>query len=168
MAAEQMSGRLCVCGCQQPIERGRKNAAWRLDCRAKRDSELHAERHRSKVQKVQRQTPHPRSNCVRTLKRVSWRDDPTPNRRQNLCKVCFGMPWARRPDRCNDGHGFQLIPVTGDNGLCTGCGEPWGPEPEPERGELITSSAGMIARHAELESINYNIPHEKKAPRNGR
>lgn len=158
MAAERIVGRLCVCGCGQPIEQGRKNAAYTIPCRERRDSERHAERHRSKVQQTQRRTPHPRTN--RVVKRVTWRDDP--NRRQKLCKVCFGMPWARRPERVNEGHAYSLIPVAGDNLMCNGCGEPYSPEPPAEPGEVLTSSAGMTAKYAELHSINFNIDWDRK------
>lgn len=64
-----------------------------------------------------------------------------------VCKVCFGLPWARRPERRGDGRGDSALaerpPVVGEDGLCRGCGLPYAPEPEPRRDSGVRSSAAM-------------------------
>lgn len=79
-------------------------------------------------------------------------------RRQKPCLVCAGMPWARVPTRITEGRaGFLGDPVTGDNGLCRGCGEAYAPEPPPEPCAVISSSAGLAARHGEEQG--HDIRH---------
>lgn len=154
MAAEQQSGRVCQCGCGRPIERKRKNAVLRIDCRARRDSQLHAARHAVR-RKKQNEERLALNQCQRrSISRVSWRDDP--NRRQALCRMCFGMPWARAPYRYNESTAYALIPVSDESMRCSGCGEPWAPEPPVALQDTLSSSAGMVARHGDLHSINFN------------
>lgn len=70
-----------------------------------------------------------------------------PRRPCVVCKVCFGLPWARRPERRGDGRGDSALaerpPVVGEDGLCLGCGLPYSPEPEPRRDSGVRSSAAM-------------------------
>lgn len=66
------------------------------------------------------------------------------------------MPWARMPDRESDqiGGSFGMSAFVGvaQNGgwLCTGCGKPWAPEPKPDIGTCLSSSAGTTESAAAI------------------
>jgi hypothetical protein len=79
---------------------------------------------------------------------------------QVKCKHCCGQPWARLPERLNERSGSGAcgaeVPVAYQPGLgvpgwhvpvCRGCGLAHEPEPKPDRGCLIRSSAGAAADH---------------------
>jgi hypothetical protein len=86
---------------------------------------------------------------------VSSRHDPNP--RQKFCLVCCGMPWARSPQRFQEGRPGHEEAVAGDAWLCKGCGEAWAPEPAPEPLSLLGSSAGLAVSSGEL----YGMKSEK-------
>lgn len=58
------------------------------------------------------------------------------------------MPWARQPYRFVDEVSDKT--VSDESGRCTGCGEPYAPEPPPEREPVIGSSAGIAARASDM------------------
>lgn len=158
MAAEQIPGRVCGCGCGQSLDGMHRSAKWAVACRDK--VALERKRRAHQAQRPRRMALNPGE------RRVIERHEVNKNRAQALCLVCFGMPWARRPERLSEGRPGYEKPVTGDNGLCRGCGEEWGPEPEPDRIAILQSSAGMTARHGALHGMDVTDgrgKHERKA-----
>lgn len=162
MAAEQIVGRVCACGCGASLDGMHRSAKWFPACRDRIVRERKKESHRK------RSLESRRANRSRSLERLqlqrgslthgAWRvierHEPVKNRRQYVCLVCFGMPWARRPDRLSEGRpGFEK-PVVDDTGLCRGCGEAWEPEPAPEPMSLLSSSAGTAVRHGQLHGTD--------------
>lgn len=141
MAAQQLPGgrgRVCACGCLRSIDH-MSSCAMRLpECK----KEIHKQRKRV-------------CDAAR-LKRI--REDRTARGYTRGCKVCWGLPWARGP------HREQLTgyakKVGGLDWRCTGCGEPYEPEPKPEHGSLIGSSAGTAAAHGRLYGAEKAKPGE--------
>lgn len=70
-------------------------------------------------------------------------------RAARTCTTCWGMSWARRPDRryVNEQQpNLACAPyVAGPDWRCRGCGEPYAPEPSPERDDTLHSSMGMVS-----------------------
>lgn len=69
-----------------------------------------------------------------------------------VCKVCYGIPSSRTCDRYNERNAVGTYPVAYPPGLgvpghhepvCVGCGLPYAPERETDRGSTLRSSAGM-------------------------
>lgn len=85
--------------------------------------------------------------------------DPLPPRRPASCKRCCDLPWAREPDREADqitsrfGTGDYVGVAMNSTWLCVGCGKPWAPEPAPERGVGISSSAGTAVAAAQFNGM---------------
>lgn len=141
-------GRFCACGCGASIDDRPTNSIRTRECQAHHDNQQRKERWArggDEALRKHRKSPHPGRFRIRHRIMISE----APPRRQKPCKVCAGMPWARLPERVTEGHsGFPGDPVTGDNGLCRGCGEPFAPEPPPEREPTLGSSAGVAIRAA--------------------
>lgn len=146
--------KLCACGadishmrkpakrciaCRQVVEREAKRR-WSAGRGANRKRDRKAE---WKLIKERTCSLAPMARLVREV------GDPVPNPRQEFCLVCCGMPWARVDDRLCDGRDGYEKPVS-ENGICRGCGEPWGPEPAINLGSVLRSSSGMVAAHGQL------------------
>jgi hypothetical protein len=145
--AAQPIGRICACGCGASIDNRPTNSIRTRECQARFDNQKRKERwmRGEDPGRVHRRKPTNVSLRVRTRLMLSE----LPPRKQKPCLVCCGMPWARLPTRVTEGHsGFPGDPVTGDNGLCRGCGEPYAPEPPPSNDPVISSSAGVCERAA--------------------
>lgn len=158
MAAEQRVGeRLCSNGCGASISHMRADTKWCASCKVLRDQEKKREHNRKRAERARdltRVRTETRSLRPRQIV-VDFRSEPKREPRVPICQVCCGMPWARTPDRVSEGRMGYEQPVTGDSGLCRGCGEAWAPEPEPDRLEPLQSSAGTLAAYGELHSTNY-------------
>lgn len=148
MAAEQIPGRICACGCGGSLD-GLPRQTQRLpDCQRE---------HRIKSRRDRMRNVHGVQNKVFRRSEADLAADP-PRERVPVCKVCCGLPWARVPERWgDDGPGGLGDPIVGDNGLCRGCNEPYAPEPPPERLEPIGSSAGTLARHGTLYGVEITM-----------
>jgi hypothetical protein len=70
-------------------------------------------------------------------------DNESPNRRQQCCQVCGGMPWAREHGRMSVGG-----PVLDSTGRCRGCGGLPGEE-RIDRPSVLYSSAGAALSHGD-------------------
>lgn len=159
-------------GCVADISHMRANAKWCVACGVDAtherklahnrlrtsDSRKEARRNRSRKGReknlTQQKALNPHQNCVTSRH--------FPNPRQYPCKVCWGMPWARVPERVVD-DSLWSDSVVGKSGLCRGCGQAWAPEPPPERGSLTGSSAGVAVAHGRL--FGYAEGRGTKGPR---
>lgn len=152
MAANPV-GRLCECNCGGSIDHMTNNARYLPACRLRiRNANARAKTvAMAKVRPVRfcacqcgAEITHMRSDALRTReneshKRVHVQSGmrlPTdPEYIPTIhCKVCFGLTWARTPDRM----------VANDTWRCKGCNEPYAPEPKPDFGSLLRSSAGTM------------------------
>lgn len=142
MAAEQIPGRLCACGCLGSLEGFPRQQRRLPECQLK---------HR----RTRRNLAEPKLRVL-TNKLPPASGTDVPRQRVPVCKVCCGLPWARVPERWgDDGPSGLGDPIVGDNGLCRGCGGAYEPEPEPERQSALGSSAGTLARHGSLFGVEY-------------
>ncbi len=158
---QKITGRICATeGCDVCIDNLCKASKYCRPCSSKRDLER-----RIASIKLRRSTPEGRAaeNAKRKARVAAVRpwdravysyNDPVKNHRQKFCTVCYGMPWARVQDRFRDEREFAGSEIVNDNGLCKGCGEPWGPEPF-ERPSLLTSSAGTAVREGKLYGMQF-------------
>lgn len=144
MVASPIS-RYCGCGCNQTIDHMHMNTKYHPDCRKRLELDRARMRGRSATDYgPARKSQNPRQHFVRT------RNDDAPNRRQNFCRICCGMPWARVPDRVTEGREGHEIPVSLDGYHCRECGEAYAPEPPPEPMSVLISSAALAAKEGEL------------------
>ena len=158
MAASPI-GRYCHCGCGASIDHLRCDAKWAPAC----GERVMLERKRAANRKRDRR------GCTNKLKAlnprkhlVRERNELVKNPRQKFCLVCCGMPWAREPDRFTEGRPGCEQPVSTNHGRCRGCGEAWAPEPPPEPGSFIVSSAGTTALYGRLYGTHYEAGQGEK------
>jgi hypothetical protein len=147
-------------GCGKSIDHMRGTAKWCVACGvdATHERKLAYNRLRTtESRKAERRTgnhtgrvkDHSQEKAVNPHQNRVLRGAHSPNPRQNPCKVCWGMSWARVPERVVD-DSLHSESVVGKHGLCRGCGQPWAPEPPPERGSFIGSSAGIAVVEGRL------------------
>lgn len=155
MAAEQSTGRprLCLCGCGRSLEGLYKTTQYARDCMNKRRTEHKRQRDAARgrserertVARAERKSLHPLAAAVwrSPYEHASHVHQPNP-----LCKTCFGLPWARTPGREQNDNSSAKV---GDASFrCVECREPYEPEPPPERGSILRSSAGTTQQAAAL------------------
>lgn len=160
-------------GCGKSIDHMRVSAKWCVACgvdatherklaynRLRKTESRKAER--NKRNQAGRVKDHSQEKAVNPHQNRVLRGAHSPNPRQNPCKVCCGMSWARVPERAVD-DSVWAESVAGKHGLCRGCGEAWAPEPKPEYGSLTGSSAGVAVSHGRL--FGYAEGRGTKGPR---
>ena len=118
-------------GCTADISHRAPMSKYCIPC----GKEMHKRRHR-------------RGRKARAVREYHFKDEG--RQKQDICKVCYGMPWARTPERFNESSGHGLHPVTKGDRRCVGCGELYQPEPAQNMGSAIASSAGTMADHGAL------------------
>lgn len=171
MAAEQLSGRTCECGCSRSLDGLHPQTRFYPECRKRRKAEQGRRKYETTYarhhprERDELRTPHPYS--ATTCRKAA--NDP-PYVATMKCKVCFDMPHARRPDRPQDrrdGYTTSEWMVGIDDSklgwICSGCGEPYAEEPPPERGTLIRSSAGTMEKASELWGYQPAMGGQKSA-----
>lgn len=149
MAAEQLTGRVCACGCGASLEDRHVLTVYTRDCRERLKQERDVARHRAKAKQRRERLGH---KALHPMAAAVWRG--TTNDYAHVptlkCQVCCDMPWARLSTRSvKDGEG-GIRPVADRHGSCRGCGGKYAPEPPPERGSLIRSSAGTAQKAHEF------------------
>lgn len=143
--------RVCACGCGHGLGHMRATALYSPKCAARLGIVQTEPRHRA------------RPKCKATLNpysNIAGGRNAEPNRSQALCKVCFGMPWARLETRQQDNG-----TVADGRGRCRGCGEAYAPEPRPEPRSVLASSAGMAVRAGELGGYQSGKPRVERVSR---
>jgi hypothetical protein len=159
MAAEQIPGRTCACLCGRSLDGYGPKTLFAPECikkrKAARKAASYIEEKTRREKKIRERrdysAPH-RFACA------SWRKtaNDAPYVPSMKCHVCMDMSWCRRPDRAQEGRdGYapsgKMVGVESLTGWrCSGCGEPYAPEPKPEFGSLLRSSAGTAAKASEL------------------
>ncbi len=171
--AAQPIGRYCACLCGESIDHMRSDAKYSPECRARVDLEKKREYDKQRQGRRKKTSPHEASQrqSVNQRQVFVWRSHAAdaPNRRQVLCKVCYGMPWARLQNRREDARdgffGPSVVPAGSVH--CRGCNEPYSPEPAPEPCSVLGSSAGTAARAGELHghTIERGMNFKKSAKR---
>lgn len=135
MAAEQLTGRTCACGCQESIDGMHQTALYTRECKLR----IHNERKRL-------------CNIKRLARLKASRVTPA------QCKTCWGLPWARGPHRVQNDRSEKKV---GDAyWRCIECREPYEPEPKPEHGVMLSSSGGTAVRHGVLYGAETARPGE--------
>lgn len=166
--AAQPIGRYCACLCGASIDHMRSDAKYFPACRERIDTEKKREYDKRRQGRRRKTPPIPSVNPRLVF---VWRSHAAdaPNRRQKLCKVCYGMPWARLQNRREDARDGFFGPSVVPEGSahCRGCGEPYSPEPAPEPCSVLGSSAGTAARAGELHghTIERGMNFKKSAKR---
>lgn len=141
----------------------RADTKWAVSCKVRRDQEkkrAHNKKRAERARNLTRERASLKSIRPRQVV-VDFRSEPKREPRAPICQVCCGMPWARTSERLSEGRMGYEQPVTGDSGLCRGCGEAYAPEPEPDRLEPLQSSAGTMAAYGELHATNYLCGYSK-------
>lgn len=158
MAAAQVMGepRVCACGCGASLEDRHHLTVYTRDCRERLKQKRDVERHRAKAKQRRERLGH---KSLHPLKSAVWRG--TANDATHVptlkCGVCCDMPWARLSTRSVKDSDGSIEPVANVDGKCRGCGEKYAPEPKPEHGSLLRSSAGTAQKASELWGYQPNL-----------
>lgn len=148
--------RLCACGCERGIGYLQAHAKYHPVCKVAIDRDRQLAQRRARL-KLRPRTRTPYANFVKADRPVAERNP------QRLCKICFGMAWARMPTRFGES-GPSIHGVADATGvLCRGCGLAYSPEPPPERMSVLGSSAGTAVREGQLHGVQHVASGKPKA-----